>query len=436
MICPNCFREIPDRSAGCSKCGINFKSWAAGEGSDEAVTGGGKPKRRRSRLRRFLATVFGLALIGWLGWWGASPVLDRIAVGGTLVFVSSQDGNPELYALDPGRRAPVRLTHDPGADMSPTLSRDGRWVAFVSDRNGAESIYVMRVDGSGLTRLPLPEGRHSQPVWSPDGRALAFVSDADGVDGPAASEVLVATADGGHVVNVSRHESAQDGQPAWSPGGTRLAFVSNRDGEDRIYTVMADGTALAALTGRAASEDSPSWSPDGRRIAFVSEGDVFVMSVDGGAPRPLTGGASETPPASYALPSWSPDASRLAVFRSVQRASGRALELVVVREDGTGVEAAVAAEAGGVVWPDAERIVFLARPESGRSWVAIQRYSGPQVCVRRVRRAAQAWLRPLEATTAWAFALFSSAPAVDPSLTVLTESGAEAVDWAPGSSSD
>ena len=63
-----------------------------------------------------------------------------------------------------------------------------------------------------------------------------------------------------------------------------------------------------------------------------------------------------------------------------------------------------------------EHIVFLGRPDSGRSWFMIQRYSGsPQVCLRSVRRATQAWLAPLDAMTAWAFGLISSAPAVDSS---------------------
>jgi hypothetical protein len=78
--------------------------------------------------------------------------------------------------------------------------------------------------------------------------------------------------------------------------------------------------------------------------------------------------------------------------------------------------------------------VYLTRPAAGRSWVSIQRYSGaPQVCLRSVRRATQAWLRPLDALTAGVFGLISSAPAVDSSLTVLTDSGAEALTWAPGS---
>jgi dipeptidyl aminopeptidase/acylaminoacyl peptidase len=451
VICPNCFSEIPDRSPGCRLCGVNFAAWAAGgtgtkkkKGAAPAAKGGrqkaaapasdDEPERQgwRFRPRRWAVGLSLLAVLGWLGWWGAAPTLDRLNALGTVVFVGSPDGNAELYALSPGHRAPTRLTNSSADDDSPSLSSDGQRVAFVSNRDGAEAIYVMRSDGSALARLPLPPGRNTQPLWSPDGRALAFVSDPDGIEGPARSEVFAAAADGTRAVNLSQSEAA-DAQPAWSPGGTRLAFVSDRDGYDRIYTVRSDGTALAPLTTRGAPESSPAFSPDGQRIAFVSEGEVYVAGLDGAAPRPLTRGASESPRAAYAQPAWSPDSSRLAVFRSVQRGASRTLELGVLLDDGT-LQAPSPAEPGGVAWLDGEHIVFLARPAAGRSWFMIQRYSGaPQVCLRSVRRATQAWLRPLDALTAWAFGLISSAPAVDSSVTVLTESGAESLVWAPGS---
>lgn len=428
---------------------MNFARWASGEGAPKASKKRSAPATTRGAQRtppegdvregwrfrpwRWTAALSLVVLLGWLAFWGSAPALDRLSAVGTVVFVSADHANADIYALDPGRRTAVRLTNDAADDRSPTLSRDGRWVAFVSNRDGADAIYVMAADGSGVRRVPLPAGRNTQPLWSPDGRTLAFVSDADGDEGPARPEVFVAAADGSRAVNVSQSEAA-DGQPAWSPGSTRLAFVSDREGRERIYTVMADGTALAPLTPGTAAESSPAWSPDGQRIAFVSDGELSVATLDGAPPRAITHGATESPRASYAMPVWSPDSVRLAAFRSVQRGASRELELGIVREDGR-LEAAAPAEPGGVAWLDGERLVFLTRPAAGRSWVSIQRYSGaPQVCLRSVRRATKAWLRPLDALTAGLFGLLSRAPAVDSSLTVLTDSGAEALAWAPGSS--
>jgi hypothetical protein len=455
VICPNCFDDIPDNSRDCRACGVNFARWAggdseapkrgrppstrAGKAAAAAKAGRGRPLPAaervpwRRRLRRAVLVLLALAVLGWLLRWAAAPALDRLAVGGTIVYVSGQDGSTELYALDPGQKTPRRLTRDETGEGAPSLSRDGKRVAFVASREGEESIAVIGTDGTGLFRPALPPGRNSQPAWSPDGKWLAFVSDSDGVDGPARSEVMAMSADGRQVVNLSRHEAAGDDQPAWSPGGTRLAFVSDRDGAPRLYSVMADGTALLALPAPPAAASAPAWSPDGARLAFVSEGEVFVGPADGSAAfQRLTSGAGETPRATYALPTWAPDSTRLAAFRSLQQGGGRTLELAVLGPDGV-VESATPAEAGTVVWLDRDRLLFLGRPLAGRSWFSIQHFMGtPQVCLRSLRRAREPWLRPLDRFTAWLFALVTRTPQVDPAETVLTEGGAEALDWAAG----
>ena len=230
MICPNCFDDIPDNSRDCRACGVNFNRWASGgdaaprrdrppstragkaaamaKGRSRAADAPRVPWSRR--LRRAALVLLALAVLGWLLRWAAAPALDRLSVGGTVVYVSSQEGTSELYALDPGQKSARRLTRDDAGEASPSLSRDGRRVAFVSSRDGEESISVIGTDGTGLFRPALPPGRNSQPSWSPDGKWLAFVSDADGVDGP------VAAGGDGHV----RRRPA-GGQPEPQRGGRR-----------------------------------------------------------------------------------------------------------------------------------------------------------------------------------------------------------------------
>jgi dipeptidyl aminopeptidase/acylaminoacyl peptidase len=462
MLCLNCFREIPDNSRGCRLCGVNFDQWAAGKSSPKAKAKAREQKGARGRIskpahpqrardddddevqarprrswKRRLAILPALGVLGWLGWWAAGPAMDQIASRGTLVFVSSQDR--QLYALRPGS-APLRLG-GPVNGTRPSVSRDGRKVVFVSDRDGGRGLDVIGIDGAGLTRLPLPGPEPGQPAWSPDGGRLAFAcrpanpppAAAEAPLEPAPrlpNEVFVVSADGTRLVNVSQDAVADDSQPAWSPGGTKLAFVSTRGGGG-IYTVMADGNGLAPLALGVGGAHSPAWSPDGGRIAFLSpEGDVYVAAADGSQARRLTNAQSEG--RSHLQATWSPDGERLAALRL--RRGGTAYEMSILRADGGGVEQVVPAEDGGLTWSSADHVVFIGRPEAGRSWFSIRAYSGaPQVCLRSVRRGARRWTGLLEGLTSFVLTQIARTPPVDPATTILTESGALAADWAPGS---
>ncbi len=75
---------------------------------------------------------------------------------GQIVFMSDgRTGNFDIFHLDPVTRQVVQLTDSPAADLLPTVSPDGQWVAFVSNREGAWKLYVVSIDG-GAARLLAP----------------------------------------------------------------------------------------------------------------------------------------------------------------------------------------------------------------------------------------------------------------------------------------
>jgi TolB protein len=60
------------------------------------------------------------------------------------------------------------LTNNRGIiDSYPTWSPDGSLIAFVSSRDGNSEIYVMRADGSAVQRLTNNAAWDGQPNWSP-----------------------------------------------------------------------------------------------------------------------------------------------------------------------------------------------------------------------------------------------------------------------------
>lgn len=97
--------------------------------------------------------------------WNATP--DVACTGKTVVFMSSRDGNPEIYTLEVDSRKLTRLTDHPGYDSHPHFSGDGKRILFARrDENQASRIFSMNPDGTHLT--PLTQDKEGEePCWLP-----------------------------------------------------------------------------------------------------------------------------------------------------------------------------------------------------------------------------------------------------------------------------
>ncbi len=243
----------------------------------------------------------------------------------------------------------------------PRVRPGGEEVAYVVwsiDRDANEyrqSIWLARADGSEPPRRLTSGTNDTQPRWSPDGQRLAFVSKrGEGDRKP--GQLFVMSLAGGEALRLTDLEE-DVAEPAWSPDATRIAFAArvrdpayrsekdeNEDEDDKrraprrfkrlrfkldsvgwtgdrrkhIYVVPSDGSAEAKQITAGDYEDAdPAWAPDGTRIAFSSargddwdiepNGDLYVVSADGGEPERLTAGDSI-----YARPAYSPDGSLVA----------------------------------------------------------------------------------------------------------------------------
>ncbi|EPX59664.1 tolB protein precursor, periplasmic protein [Cystobacter fuscus DSM 2262] len=179
--------------------------------------------------------------------------------GSRVVFVSSREGDPELYVMKADGTDVRRLTHFPREDVAPRWSPDGQWISFLSDRDGRTRLYVMKADGTELRPVSASAtvGDEREPAWSPDGRRLAFVA-ASKDPKETKARIWVVDVAGGEPVALTRGQAVED-QPAWSPEGKHLVFASERTGDVELFLMRADGSGQTPLTTSRGADWLPRW---------------------------------------------------------------------------------------------------------------------------------------------------------------------------------
>ncbi len=139
--------------------------------------------------------------------------------GGDLWLASSSGGDAH------------RITSDPGRELFPKFSPDGKWIAFTGQYDGNFNVYVMPAQGGQPRQLTFFQG------------AAAPLSDRMGIH----NEVL-----------------------AWTPDSKRIVFLSRRDASNgwtkRPFSVSIDGGLPEALP--IDQGGLTSFSPDGTKIAY------------------------------------------------------------------------------------------------------------------------------------------------------------------------
>jgi len=149
------------------------------------------------------------------------------------------------------------------------------------------------------------------------------------------------------------------GETALSPDGKTFAMTRN----GQIVLMTADGGWPVTLTSTAAGKSGLSWSPDSRSIAYASQGGIWVVPASGGTPRRITNAANgpgDPRQASDRQPQWSPK-GRWILFETGRRGHNN---MMVVSEDGMATDYLTAANVDeeGASWsPDGTRISYTAR---------------------------------------------------------------------------
>ena len=183
--------------------------------------------RRFRHLSWFVGLALGLACLAQSAQAGEAFARFPTLHGDSIVF----EAHGNLWKVSRDGGVAQRLTAEPGYDMMPRYSPDGRWIAFTGQYQANTDVYVMPAAGGEVRRLTF----HSDVVdqaperWGPDNMVLGW------------------TPDSRNVVFLSRRSSMN----SWFG---RYFTVPVGGGEEKLMPLDKGG----AFT----------WSPDGKSIVY------------------------------------------------------------------------------------------------------------------------------------------------------------------------
>jgi tricorn protease len=262
--------------------------------------------------------------------------------GDQVVFTHAGD----LWKASAEGGVATRLTAHPGLELFAKFSPDGRWIAFTGQYDGDEQVYVIPSSGGIPKQLtyypargPLPPrwGYDNQVMgWTPDGQSVVFRSQRDysspkdgrlytvpregglpqplpmpysgaGDLSPDGTKIVYSPLfrdfrtwkryEGGWVQKLYifdlktlalepvAHSRRTERDPMWI--GDKIYFASDRTGTLNLYEFDPASKRVRALT------DYKDWDVrwpskgDKTQIIFELQGELHILDVKGGKPRPL-----------------------------------------------------------------------------------------------------------------------------------------------------
>jgi dipeptidyl aminopeptidase/acylaminoacyl peptidase len=236
----------------------------------------------------------------------AAPASD----GRPLLFISTEDGDAEIWVSDPDGKNPRRLTDNKAIDNWPQWTPDGKRIVFASTRTGPWQIWIMDADGGNAIALTSHAQGARDPQVCSTGGCISYLE-----LHPQASKLPPSTL---RTIDLSGGESKvllekiQILDHAWSAKGDRLAV---RLVQELRILEMPSGKAVKSFKFEeidkrlyAHAAGGMAWRPDGGAIAcaitflggrkagtkIFGDDQIFILPMEG-KPVVIETGAPASP---------------------------------------------------------------------------------------------------------------------------------------------
>ena len=240
-----------------------------------------------------------------------SPDGQWVAYAVSTPDMEANRGVSNIWAVRTAGGDAVQLTSG-GHDSSPVWSPDGKTLAFISSRDGNSQIYLLPMDGGEAREITHISTGVDIVKFSPDGKTLAFTSSVypdckDDACNSARDEEKGKSKVKAHVYEqlLYRHWTH------WSEGKRGHLFVMPVDASAAPRD-LTQGANYDVPPDERGSADDINFSPDGKELCFTAvtdkmeatstNGDLFLVPVAGGEPKRITNN-----PGFDGAPTYSPD---------------------------------------------------------------------------------------------------------------------------------
>jgi serine/threonine protein kinase len=241
---------------------------------------------------------------------------------GRVLYVSTGNGNRDIWSAGSAGENPRSLTSDPAADESP--STDGKYISFLSLRSGSPHVWLMNADGSDPRQLTDDNGSENFPQITQDGGLVFYTAkplkiwkvSTESKEAAALSNIpanwIAVSPDGSMVAGITRDDK----------GKFSLVIFSSTDGREIKTFDLLKGFGSPRLTPLFR------WRPDGKAIGYISTengvSNIVLQSLSGGPPNKFTNFSTDN---IFAF-DWSKDGRKIAISR------GRVENNLILFKDG------------------------------------------------------------------------------------------------------